>query len=284
MRVFAFMSKKSAEFHLIIDPARVQKEYFRDFFRFRELFFFFAWRDILIRYKQTTLGVAWSMIRPLLNMVVFSFVFGQIANLGSDDINYSVFVLGGMLPWQLFSSCLLDASNSLINNSSMISRVYFPRMILPISHILVNLIDFLISLSMMLVLLVIMGLIKSWSILCLPLFIGMTLLFCLGTTLWISAITVRYRDFRFIVPFVMQFGMFISPVGYGSFIIPESWRWLYFLNPMAGIIDGFRWCFFGTYHTDLPLAITLSLTMTLFIIVCGFNLFRKMERVIADII
>jgi lipopolysaccharide transport system permease protein len=281
---FYIMSKKSTEFQILIDPNRIHTEYFKDLFRFRELFFFFAWRDILIRYKQTFLGIAWSIIRPLINMAVFAFVFGKVANLSSDGINYSVFVLAGMLPWQLFCSCIMDASSSLLNNSHMISKIYFPRIILPVSHIIVNFVDFSISLFMMFIVLLVIGLLTHWTILCIPFFVALTLLFCLGASLWIAAVMVRYRDFRFIIPFIVQFGMFISPVGYGSFIVPERWRFFYFLNPMAGIIDGFRWCFFGTYHADFSLSIGLSIAMTLIILVFGFRFFRKMERVIADII
>ncbi|WP_068470759.1 ABC transporter permease [Candidatus Protochlamydia phocaeensis] len=278
------MSKKSLEFNLIIDSSRVQKEYLKDLFRYRELFYFFAWRDILVRYKQTFLGVAWALIRPLLNMAVFAFVFGKVANLASDHINYPLFILAGMLPWQLFASCLIETSNSLVNNAPMISKVYFPRMILPISYILVNFVDFAISLAMLLFLFLVTGSFQHWTILLLPAFIGLTLILCLGTSLWLAAITVRFRDFRFIVPFIVQFGMFISPVGYGSFLVPEPWRWLYFLNPMAGIIEGFRWCCFGAYHADLPAALAISCLVNAVLLVTGFRYFRKMERIFADII
>lgn len=277
------MTKKQ-EFDIIIDVDRVQKEYLKDLFRYRELFYFFAWRDILVRYKQTFLGVAWSIIRPIINMAVFVFIFGKVANLPSDHVNYSLFVLAGMIPWQLFSSCLVDTSNSLVNNAAMISKVYFPRIILPVTHIIVNLVDFLISMGMFFSLLLIMGAMNEWRLVFIPIFILFTLCLCLGTSLWLSALTVRYRDFRFIVPFLVQFGMFISPVGYGSFLVPENWQWVYFLNPMAGIIEGFRWCCFGTYHPSLPLALSLSLIVNSLILITGFRFFRKMERIFADII
>lgn len=278
------MSDQQADFNLIIDSRSLQKGYLKDLLSYGELFYFFAWRDILVRYKQTFLGIAWALIRPLLNMVVFVFVFGKLANLPSDGVPYSVFVLAGMLPWQLFSSCLVDSSNSLVQNAPMISKVYFPRIILPISHILVNFVDFLISLTLVSVLFIVLGTVSYWTILLLPVFILFALILCLGTSLWLSALTVRYRDFRFLIPFIAQFGMFISPVGYGSFLISEQWHWLYFLNPMAGVIEAFRWACFGVYHDYLPLALGLSLGVNLILLGTGFRFFRKMERLFADII
>lgn len=278
------MTKIHSPYNIVISPENIEKEYFKDLFRYRELFYFFAWRDIIVRYKQTALGVIWAIIRPLINMAIFAFIFGSIAKLPSDNINYSFFVLAGMLPWQLFASSLVDCSNCLINNSQMISRIYFPRIILPISQIIVQMTDLLISLGLLLFLLFITGNLNHMTVLVLPFFIALSLLLSLGVGLFLSATTVRYRDFRFIAPFVVQFGMFISPVGYGSFLIPDAWRWVYFLNPMAGIIEGFRWCCFGIYHPDLPLAVTLSCLITAAILVAGFRFFRRMERIFADII
>lgn len=277
------MTNKSKEFNIIIDPKNVQKEYFKDLFRYRELFYFFAWRDIVVRYKQTFLGVIWSLVRPLLNMAVFVLIFGKIANLGATHQNYPLFVLAGMLPWQLFSSSIVDTSSSLINNASMISKVYFPRIILPISLILVNFIDFGISFLMLFILFIFAG-ISHWTFVFLPIFVVLTLMLCLGASLWLAAMTVRYRDFRFIVPFLVQFGMFLSPVGYSSFLLSETWRWVYFLNPMAGIIEGFRWCCFGIYHDFLPVAVAMSCLINVVLLVTGFRFFRKMERIFADII
>jgi lipopolysaccharide transport system permease protein len=278
------MTKNSSDYNIVIDPTNISKEYFKDLFRYRELFYFFSWRDIVVRYKQTALGIIWAVIRPLINMVVFAFIFGKVAKLPSDNVNYPLFVLAGMLPWQLFANSLLDCSNCLVNNSHMISKVYFPRIILPISQIIVQLIDMLISLAMLLTLLLFTGHLNSLTMLALPFFIGLTLLLSLGTGLFISASTVRYRDFRFIIPFVVQFGVFISPVGYGTFLIPEHWRWIYCLNPMVGIIEGFRWCCFGIYHPDLPLTVALSCAVIVGILAAGFRFFRKMERIFADII
>lgn len=278
------MTRKNKDFDLLIDPERVQKEYLKDIFRYRELFYFMAWRDIVVRYKQTFLGVVWALVRPLITMAVFAFVFGRVAKLDTDQVNYPLFVLSGLLPWMLFSNSIVETSNSLINNASMISKVYFPRIILPISIIMVHFVDYLICFCMLLLLLLTSGTLSYWSILGFPIFIFLSLLFCLGTSLWLSAMSVRYRDFRFIVPFLVQFGVFISPVGYSSFLIPENLRWFYFLNPMAGIIEGFRWCCFGIYHFDLPLAIVLSCVMNVAIFISGFRFFRSMERICADII
>ena len=278
------MFKKTTEFNIVIDPQQIQIEYLKDLFRYRELFYFFALRDILVRYKQTALGVIWALIRPLLNMAVFTIVFGKLAHLSSGKVNYSLFVLTGLLPWQLFASCLSDTNSSLINNASMISKVYFPRIILPMSHILVNFVDFLISLACLIVVFAFAGYLMHWTLLFLPVFVILTLILCTGLSLWLAAVTVRYRDFRFIIPFVIQFGMFISPVGYGSFIIPETWRWIYYLNPMAGIIEGFRWCCLDIQSPDLALALALSCLGNVFFLVSGFRFFRKMERIFADII
>lgn len=278
------MSKKHNDYHIIIDANNLQKEYFKDLLRYKELFYFFAWRDFLVRYRHTLLGVLWVIIRPLINMAVFAFVFGKIAHMDSFGVNYPLFVLTGLLPWQLFASNLVDASQCLIMNAPIISKMYFPRLILPASQIMINLIDFAISMSFLFLLCLIMQILPHWPILLLPVFTIMTIALCLGTSFWIAAINVRFRDFRVIVPFVVQFGLFISPVGYSSFLVPLTWRYLYFLNPLVGIIEGFRWCYFGTWHSDLPLAIFMSSLVITGLLVTGFNYFRRMERVLADII
>lgn len=278
------MVKQNSEFKVLIDADSVQKEYLKDLFRYRELFYFLAWRDIVVRYKQTFLGVIWAIIRPLLTMLVFTFVFGKIARLSSDEVNYSLFVLSGLIPWILFANSLIDTSNSLLNNVHMISKVYFPRIILPITNIMVHVIDFFISFVGLLLLLLLSGYLNHWTLFAFPIFISCAFLLCLGTGLWLAAISVRYRDFRFIVPFLIQFGVFISPVGYSSFLLPDSWQWIYFFNPMVGIIEGFRWCCFGICHPHLLLAISLSCVMNIGLLITGFRFFRKMERVCADII
>lgn len=269
---------------LVIDAQGVQKEYFRDLFRFRELFYFLAWRDVVVRYKQTALGIIWALIRPLLTMGVLTLVFGKIAHLATEPISYPLFVLSGILPWTLFTGSLIDTSQSLVNNAHMISKIYFPRIILPASDIIVHLTDFLISLILFLAFLFFFQ--PHWHIalLAIPLMIILTLLLCLGCGFWLSAASVRYRDFRFIIPFIVQFGIFLSPVGYSSFIFSSNLKWLYFLNPMAGIIEGFRFCCFGIYHSELPLALFLSSTITVILLISGFQFFRRIERISADII
>lgn len=278
------MEKNSSSSILIIEAEQINKQYFKDIIHFKELFYFLAWRDIVVRYKQTGLGILWALIRPLLNMAVFVFVFGRIAHLPSDDVSYPLFVLAAMLPWQLFAGCIIDTSQCLINNAAMISKIYFPRIILPISHIIVHFVDFLISMAFLLLVFLISGYLDQWRLIFIPVFTALTLVFCLGASLWLAAATVRYRDFRFILPFLVQFGIFVSPVGYSSFLISEPWRWLYFLNPMAAIIEGFRWSCFGVYHADLLPALILSCCINLILLVTGFRFFRKMERVFADII
>ncbi len=278
------MAEQSPKYHTEIPSGSGQKDYFQDLFRFKELFYFLAWRDIVVRYKQTALGIIWALVRPLLTVAVFSLVFGRIAHLSSEEVSYPLLVLSGLLPWLLFAGSLIDTSQSLVNNAHMISKIYFPRMILPVSDIMVHLADFLISLTFLLVLLFFNGYLNHWSLLALPIFIALTFILSLGTGLWLSAASARYRDFRFIVPFLVQFGVFLSPVGYSSFLISDSYRWIYFLNPMAGIMEGFRWCCLGIDHSDLFLAVFLSSLVNGIILVSGFYFFRKMERVCADII
>ena len=267
---------------LLIDATHAEKEYLKNLFQFRELLYFFAWRDILVRYKQAFFGVAWALFRPLLNMLVFAFLFGRLANFSSENVNYPLFVLAAMLPWQLFSNSVVDTCNSLINQSALISKVYFPRMMIPLSQILVHYLEFGITTVLLLILGMVFGQINYWTILTLPFMVLLLTILCVGIGLWLSALTVAYRDFRIIVPFFVQFGMFISPVGYGTFIISETWRWVYFLNPMAGIIDGFRWAFFGISYPMMEYSIIFSAIISCGILISGFHYFRTMERTFAD--
>lgn len=267
---------------LVIDATKTQSRYLKDLFRFRDLFFFFAWRDILIRYKQAFFGIAWAVIRPLLSMLAFTLLFGKMAHLPSDGIPYSLFVLAGMLPWQLCSNATMDACHSLINNAQLVTKTYFPRSIIPLSGIIVHLVDFAIALAMLIILAVMMGAMNPWMWITIPLFTILAIALCAGIGLWLAALTVQYRDFKIIVPFFMQFGMFISPVGYGTFIVPEKWMWLYFCNPLVGIIDGFRWAFFGISHPYLAISLTYSVAISGFLLLTGFIYFRKMERYFAD--
>jgi len=266
----------------VIEANRVRKNFISDLIRHRELFFFLAWRDILVRYKQAALGVTWVIIRPLLNMAVFTLIFGKIAHLSSFDVPYSLFVLAGMLPWLLVSGALFDTCNCLVNNVHLINKIYFPRVILATSQILVHLVDFGVNLTLLFILMLFMGtgdLSTMWS---LPLFLGLAVILCVGTSLWFSALTVQYRDFRFIVQFIVQFGMFASPVGYGSYIIPGMWKWVYFLNPMVGIIDGFRWALFGITQPDMMWSLLISLIFSVVLLISGLRYFQKTERSFAD--
>lgn len=269
---------------LIIEAGRAERHYWRDLWRYRELFYFLAWRDIIVRYKQTLIGLAWALIRPLLTMIVFVFVFGKLAKLPSDGIPYPILVFAGLLPWQFFANAFTEAGNSLISNANMISKVYFPRLIVPVSAVIVSFVDFLISLIILVGLMAWYKFMPDWRIFTLPLFILIAIAAAMGTGLWIAALNVKYRDFRYIIPFVVQFGLYLSPVGFSSNIVPEQWRMLYSLNPMVGVIDGFRWAILGGNTQIYWPGFTLSLTLVLVILVTGINYFRKMEKTFADVI
>src|SRR3569623_909938 len=260
--------EKSNEFDLVIEPGRSEKNYWNDIWRFRELFFFMAWTDILVRYKQTAIGLAWSIIRPLLTMIVFTVVFGRIAKLPSEGVPYPILVYAAMLPWQLFSTSFSDASNSLITNSNMLTNIYFPRLIIPVSIVIVNFVDFLISFMILIGLMIWYHFVPGWRILYLPFFLGLVFITSISAGLYVAALNVNYRDFKYIVPFVVQFGLYISPVGFSSNVVPEKWKLIYSMNPMVGIIDGFRWTILGgSSQIYFPgMLISISVIIFLFII------------------
>ncbi|AFY74970.1 ABC-type polysaccharide/polyol phosphate export systems, permease component [Synechococcus sp. PCC 7502] len=269
---------------LIIEAGRSEKQYWQDLWHYRELFYFLAWRDILVRYKQTAIGIAWALIRPFLTMVVFTVVFGKLAKLPSDGVPYPILVFSAMLPWQFFSNSLSECSNSLISNSNLLSKVYFPRLIVPTSAIVVSFVDFMISGMILLALMAWYNFVPSWQILTLPLFILIACAASMGAGLWLASLNVQYRDFRFIVPFIVQFGLYISPVGFSSKIVPENWRFIYSLNPMVGVIDGFRWAVLGgNFQIYLP-SFLISIVIVILLLVSGIWYFRKMERTFADVI
>ena len=269
---------------LIIEAGRTESQYWRDLFRYRELFYFLAWRDVLVRYKQTVIGVLWALIRPFLTMVVFVFIFSRIAKLPSDGVPYPVMVFAAMLPWQLFATSLSEGSNSLITNANLISKVYFPRMIVPASAVIVSFVDFVISLGLLALLMIWYRVWPGLTLAALPLFTILALLASAGAGLWLAALNVEYRDFRYVVPFVIQFGLYVSPVGFSSSIVPERWRLLYSLNPMVGVIDGFRWAISnGRAQIYLP-GLLLSCAVPLLLLASGIWYFRKMERTFADVI
>lgn len=270
---------------LIIEPGRTEKNYWADLWRYRELFLVLAWRDISVRYKQTIIGVAWALIRPFLTMIVFTIIFGRVAGLPSDGAApYALMVFAGMLPWTFFSAALSEASNSLIGNERLISKVYFPRLIIPTASVVTAFVDFLISFVILLGMMLYFQFAPGWSMLLLPVFMLLAFLASLGPGLWITALNVKYRDFRYIIPFVVQFGLYVSPVGFSSNVIPEQWRLLYSLNPMVGVIDGFRWAILGEASPPYWPGFSLSLVVVAFFLWLGISQFRKMENSFADLI
>ena len=278
------MTEKSVEFDLVIEAGRSKKNYWNDLWRFRELFLFLSWRDILVRYKQTAIGLSWSVIKPLLTMIIFTIIFGRLAKLPSEGVPYPILVYAGMLPWQFFSTSFSDASNSLLVNANMLTKIYFPRLIIPVSTVIVNLVDFLISFIIMVGLMIWYHFVPTLTIIFLPLFLVLTFLISMGAGIFVASLNVKYRDFKYIVPFVIQIGMYISPVGFSSNVVPEKWRLLYSLNPMTGVIDGFRWCILGSNsHIYLP-GMILSIVLTFLILIFGIWYFRKMEKTFADVV
>lgn len=273
-----------SKFELIIEPNKTIKNFWRELWQYRDLFYFLAWRDVLVRYKQTVFGIAWSVLRPLLTMIVFTIIFGKIAKLPSGDIPYPLLVFTAMIPWQFFSNTFSEASNSLINNTQLISKVYFPRLIIPTTAMVVSLIDFVISFAILIVLMFWYGVMPDIKICLLPLLLIMAMLTSLGAGFIISALNVKYRDFRYVVPFIVQFGLYISPVGFSSDLVSDKWRIIYSLNPMVGVIDGFRWGLLGKdisiYWPGLIISIGFSILLFLF----GIMYFNKTEREFADII
>ena len=278
------MKETTSPPELIIEAGRTEKQYWQDLWRYRELFYFLAWRDILVRYKQTAIGIVWALIRPFLTMVVFTVVFGQLAKLPSEGAPYPILVFSAMLPWQFFSNSLSECSNSLISNANLLSKVYFPRLVVPTSAVVVSFVDFMISGIILLALMAWYNFIPTWRIFTLPLFIGVAFAASMGAGLWLASLNVQYRDFRFIVPFIVQFGLYISPVGFSSTIVPEKWRFLYSLNPMVGVIDGFRWAILGGNSQLYLPGFILSMALVVLLLVSGIWYFRKMERTFADVI
>lgn len=269
---------------IIIEAGRAERHYWRDIWHYRELFYFLAWRDVLVRYKQTSIGVLWAVLRPFLTMLVFTFIFGKLAKLSTGSAPYPILVFAALLPWQFFSNAFTEAGNSLIINSNMISKVYFPRLVIPTSAVIVSFVDFLISFIILVGMMVWYSYLPDWRILTLPLFVLMAIAAAMGAGLWIAALNVKYRDFRYIIPFVVQMGLYVSPVGFSSALVPEKWRLLYSLNPMVGVIDGFRW---AIMRGETPLywhGFLLSLVLVVVIFVTGILYFRKTEKTFADVI
>lgn len=277
-------ASQSESGEILLEAGKLDKHYWGDIWRYRELIFLLVWRDILVRYKQTVFGVAWAVIRPVVTMVVFTLIFGRLASLPSHDVPYPLMVFGGVLAWQFFSTAFADAANSVVGNANMISKVYFPRIIVPLSALFVGLVDFAITMVIFAALAIWYGYIPDWRIVFLPVFVGLLFLFVFSASLWFAALNVRYRDFRYVLPFVLQLGAYASPVGFSSSIVPEKWRVIYSLNPMVGIIDGFRWSLLSGSTPLSPVSIVAAVIVILVLLVPGVRFFKRQERQFADVI
>jgi len=271
------------QYELIIEPGRAERNYWRDLWRFRELLYFLAYRDILVRYKQTVIGVVWALLKPALTMLVFV-AFRRLAKLHASDVPDPILVYAALMPWQFFSTALTEASGSLIGNANLISKVYFPRLLVPASAVVTSLVDFMITLGLLAALMVWYQFVPGWQLLALPLLVLLTFSLSVGTGLFLSALNVEYRDFRYIVPFIVQFGLFVSPVAIETSSVPEEWRVIYSLNPMVGIIDAFRWCLLAGRVSLDPLTLGISVAVSITFLALGIWYFRKTERRFADVI
>ena len=270
---------------LVLEPNRIEKQYWKDLWRYRELFAILAWRDIAVRYKQTFIGVAWALIRPFLTMVVFTVIFGRLAKLPTDgDAPYAILVFAAMLPWQFFSTALTSCSESMVSNSNLLTKVYFPRLIIPSAAVITSFVDFLISFLILAGLMIWFHWPPSWRLLTLPLWVAVAFVASMGSGLWLASLNVQYRDFRYVVPFLVQFGLYVSPVGFSSSIVPAKWQLLYALNPMVGVIEGFRWAIIGKGATINPSGFWLSLGIVALLMITGVRQFRRMEKRFADVI
>jgi lipopolysaccharide transport system permease protein len=269
---------------ILIEPGHRERHYWRELWRYRELFAVLAWRDIAVRYKQTVIGIVWAVLRPVLTMIVFTVVFGRIAGLPSDGATpYPLLVFAAMLPWTLFASALGDASNSLVSNANLIGKVYFPRLIVPAASVIVAFADFMLSFAVLLAMMAYYGFMPSANIVFLPVFVLLALVASLGPGLLLTTMNVKYRDFRYVIPFVVQLGLYVSPVGFSSAVVPDAWRLAYSLNPMVGVIDGFRWCLLGgasvIYWPGLLIGTAVSVTL----LWLGLRMFRRHEARFADL-
>lgn len=278
------MGMEQNKHQIIITPGLSNTNYWRDLYRYRELFFMLSWRDLKVRYKQTVIGILWGIFRPLLTMAILTFVFGRIANLqAGSDKPYSLLVLAGLVPWQFFANATGESSNSLVDNQNLITKVYFPRIIIPLGSTITSFVDFLIALGLYLLLMIMYGVPPTWHILLLPFFTVLIFLLSFGIGTLLTAFNVKYRDFRYVLPFIIQIGLYISPIGYSTDAVPQKLGWLYSLNPMVGIIDGFRWCLLGETPQDWW-SIATSLALSLMMLAIGVSYFRKTEKKFADII
>jgi lipopolysaccharide transport system permease protein len=271
-------------YDLTIQAGATARRYWKDIWNYRELFYFLAWRDVLVRYKQTVVGVAWSLMRPLLAMLILTIVFGKLGKLPSGGVPYALLVFCGLLPWQFFATALSESGNSLVVNSNLISKVYFPRLVVPASSVITSLVDFVISAAFLVVLMIWYRFVPPATIVFLPFFVLLAFAASFGAGIWIAALMVKYRDFRFVVPFLVQFGLYITPVGFATNIVPERWRLVYSLNPMVDVIDGFRWCILGGEHNLYWPGLALAVLGTAVLVATGISYFRRTERTFADVI
>lgn len=278
------MDTDRREYRLVIEPGYVEKHYWRDLWRYRELFYFLAWRDILVRYKQTIIGIAWAVLRPLLVMVIFTLIFGVLGKFPSEGVPYPILVYAAILPWQFFANAVSEASSSLIGNTNLISKVYFPRLIIPASSLITSFVDFLIAGCILVGLMAWYSFWPDWRVITLPLFILVAFGAAMGCGLWLAALNVRYRDIRYVVPFIVQFGIYVSPVGFTSAVVSDQWRLIYSLNPMVGVIDGFRWAIAGGNSSLYIPGLALSILLVVVLLVSGVRYFRRTERSFADIV
>lgn len=276
--------ENNKDFEFTIEAGQTERHYWMDLWRYRELFYILAWRDIAVRYKQTIVGVLWAVIRPLLTMMIFVVVFGKIAQLPSEGVPYPIFVFAAMLPWTFFATAFADSSNSLIGNANLISKVYFPRLIIPASSVIVAGVDFLISFVILIGLMIWYQYMPDWHILTLPFFLLLAFFAVLGAGLFVAALNVKYRDFRFVVPFIVQLGLYISPVGFSTTIVPEKYQLLYYLNPMVAVIDGFRWGISGGKTAFNMTELMVSIGVVILLCVVGIYHFRQTEKTFADVI
>ena len=270
---------------IVIEAGRTEGNYWRDIWHYRELLYFLAWRDVLVRYKQTLIGIAWALVRPLLTVGAFTIVFNKVAGLEAPgSIPYPLLVYCAMLPWQFFSTGLSEAGTSLIGNANLISKVYFPRLIVPTSALVTSLVDLLIMLGLLVLLMAGYGYLPDYRVLALPIFIILAFGAAFGTGVWLAALNVKYRDFRYVLPFIVQVGVYISPIGFSTGNVPAEWRLAYSLNPLVGIIDGFRW---SLLRGESPLSwtsLSVSVAVTIMMCVIGVWHFRRTERTFADVI
>ena len=274
----------NTKYQFTIESGKLDRNYWVDIWRYRELFYILAWRDIAVRYKQTIFGVLWAILRPVITMTVFVMVFEKIAKLPSEGVPYPIYVFTAMLPWTFFATAFSDASNSFVNNANLISKIYFPRLIIPVASVVVAAVDFMISFVILLGLMIWYQYWPSWQIIFLPLFFILVILTSLGLGILLASLNIKYRDFRFLIPFIVQFGLYISPVGFSASVVPEVYRIIYQLNPMVAIINGFRWSISGgkTYFNTHELLVSINVILLLFLL--GIFYFRKAEKYFSDVI